>query len=251
MLHDSNSQPAISLSPKASFFLGISAGVLVIFSVGFFILLGIIMSGDSRLALADNSGAAPSAAQPAAVAPQPTVVGDPAPVSKTDHIRGDANAKVTLIEYSDFQCPYCSKFKATVDQLLKDYQGKIRLVYRHYPLSFHPQAMPAANAAECASEQGKFFEYHDQLFANQEALSDAKYGEIADLLKLNRKQFDNCYSSKKYQARIDADQAGGNTAGVSGTPATFVLGAKGSKQLIEGAQAYANAKAIIDAALQN
>jgi protein-disulfide isomerase len=251
MMNDSHSQPGILLSPKASFFLGISSGVLVIFSIGFFVLLGIMLSGGSRLALADNGTGSGIPTQPAApTADAPTVVGEVKAVDKTDHVSGDANAKVTLIEYSDFQCPFCQRFEPTIKQIMDEYKGRVRLVYRHYPLSsIHPEATPAALAAECASEQGKFFEYGAKLFESQAILGTATYGNIADQLKLNRKTFDACLSSKKYQAKVDGDQASGNAAGVSGTPATIIIGAKGGKQIVEGAQAYANVRAMVEAAL--
>jgi protein-disulfide isomerase len=185
---------------------------------------------------------------------QPTTITDPsaaapsgqlAAVTKDEHIRGDINkAKVVLVEYSDFECPFCGRHHPSMLQAMEDYGDQIAWVYRHYPLSFHPQAMPGALASECADEQGKFWEYADALFANQAALADGYYSTLAGQLGLNQKKFDDCFTSKKYQDKISADQSSGIAAGVSGTPATFVNG-----QLVSGAVPYETLKAVIDAQL--
>ncbi len=251
------SSAGIVLSPKASFVLGLVGGILVLCTAGFFILLSIMLKGGTGLSLGAGS-AAPSAAAPspsaAAAAPSaaPDAVGEVKAVSADDHIRGPKDAELTLIEYSDFQCPFCSRFHPTMEQLMNDpaYKGKVRWVYRHFPLSFHPNALPAANAAECASEQGKFWEFADGLFNAQDSEGDAFYGQLADKLGLNRGKFDSCYSSKKYNARITADQSSGSTAGVNGTPGTIIVNKKGDKQLVPGAVPYEQLKAMVDQALK-
>lgn len=167
-----------------------------------------------------------------------------------DPAQGDANAEVTVIEFSDFQCPFCGRFfEQTKSQLDNEYvkTGKVRFVYRDFPLdSIHPQARPVANAAECADEQGKFWEYHDKIFNNQASLSDASYKSWAAELGLNTAQFNSCLDSKKYDSEIDKDFQDGSNAGVSGTP-TFYIGSsqKGYVQLV-GAQPYSVIKAAID-----
>ena len=166
-------------------------------------------------------------------------------ITSSDHVRGAKNAKVTLVEFSDFECPFCGRHAPTMDKILKDYAGKVRLVFKHFPLSFHQQAMLAANASECASEQGKFWEMHDKIFANQDNLSAADYSAWAKELGLNMSQFDGCLSSNKYQARIQSDMQLGSQSGVDGTPATFVNG-----QLLSGAQPYESFKTLIDAELK-
>ncbi|HLC56213.1 MAG TPA: DsbA family protein [Candidatus Nanoarchaeia archaeon] len=166
---------------------------------------------------------------------------------------GPDSAKVKVIEYSDFQCPYCgaafgtqetlvSRFKASdpsweaavpkLEELAK--AGKIQFIYKDYPLtSIHPNAMPAALAANCAHEQGKFWEYHDNLFKNQEALEADNLKKYAADLKLDTKKFNDCFDSKKYQSAIQQDMTEGNADGVSGTPAFFVNG-----RLLSGAQPF-------------
>ena len=256
--HDENRKPeGMTLSPKASFGLGLLAGVLVLCTLGFFILLAIMLKGGgvnlggSREAGGDNYAAAPSPS-PSPSAPAPLgedVVGEVKPITKDDHVRGDAKAEVTLFEWSDFQCPFCGRFHPTMVQLLSEYEGKVKWVYRHFPLSFHPEATPAANASECAAEQGKFWEYADKLIENQATLSAATYPKLAADLKLNTSKFNDCFTAKKYQAKITQQMNDGSAAGVTGTPGTIIVAADGSKQLVPGAVPYEQLKAMVDAAL--
>ena len=197
-------------------------------------------------------GGNPEAAQADAVQRVvPTQIAAPAAgavkvATAADHVRGDLKkAKTVLIEYSDFQCPYCQKFHPSMKQVVADYGNDVAWVYRHFPLSFHPESTNAAEASECASEQGKFWEYGDQLFDRQQTLGEAAYGEIADFIGLDRNKFDACRASDKYLAKIKQDQSDGSAAGVTGTPATFVNG-----QLVSGAVPFEQLKAQIDAALK-
>ena len=187
-----------------------------------------------------------------AAATQPSVkpTGTVLPLSDADHVLGEKNAPLTLIEYSDIECPYCQGFHATMLQILKDYQGKVKWVFRHFPLSFHPQAKPAAEAAECAGEQGKFWEYINSLYENQTLLGADYYQTLAQNLKLDLTKFTSCLASDKYLSRIDQDTQGGSQAGVTGTPGSFLIGKDGSAQTIKGALPYSSIKAMIDAALK-
>ncbi|MBI4176699.1 MAG: DsbA family protein, partial [Candidatus Aenigmarchaeota archaeon] len=196
----------------------------------------------------------------AAVVQQPVVQPTQAPVQPAgnggaiavsaddDPAAGPADAKVTLIEFSDFQCPFCGRFyEQTLSQIKSNYvdTGKIRFVYRDFPLdSIHPQAKPAALAAECADEQGKFWEYHNKLFENQGSLSDSYYKQLAADLGLDTGQFNTCVDSGKYASEVDKDFQDGAAAGVSGTPTVFVNGQK-----IVGAQPYGVFEAAIEQAL--
>lgn len=140
---------------------------------------------------------------------------------------GPANAPVTIIEFSDYQCPFCARVEPTVKQILETYKGKVRFVYRDFPLSFHQNAQKAAEATECADEQSKFWEYHDLLFEKQSEWSSsgvAKLKEYASSLGLNTGQFEKCLDSGKYSAEVKKDFEDGQNAGVSGTPAFFVNG---------------------------
>src|SRR5688572_26998144 len=252
MYHDDQKSAGVTLSPKASFILGLVGGMLVLCTLGCFILLSMTLKGGLNVGNGggyDNVPSAPSAAAPDLGAPDAGVVGEVKPIGADDHVRGSKNASVTLYEWSDFECPFCSRFHPSMVQILNEYEGKVKWVYRHFPLSFHPQATPAANAAECAAEQGKFWEYADELFANQTTLGDSLYSQLADKLKLNKGKFDSCYKAKKYQAKITQQMNDGSTAGVTGTPGTVIVAADGSKQLVPGAVPYEQLKAMVDAAL--
>src|SRR5262245_33422469 len=145
-------------------------------------------------------------------------------VAATGPAKGPAGAPIEMIEFSDFQCPFCLRAHATVDQVLKTYGDRIRFVYRHYPLPSHPNARPAAEASACAAEQDKFWPYHDRLFAQPSKLSDADLKQSAADLGLDMPKFTACVESHKFKAQVDADVKDGDAAGVNGTPAFFING---------------------------
>jgi protein-disulfide isomerase len=155
--------------------------------------------------------------------------------------KGPAAAPVTIVEFSDFQCPYCSKAEETVDKVMKSYEGKVRLVYRDYPLPFHPQAEKAAEAAHCAGDQGKYWEMHEKLFANQKALEPTALKGYAKDLKLDQGKFDKCLDSGDKAKLVETNKKAGEQVGVSGTPAFFVNGV-----MLSGAQPYEEFKSLID-----
>jgi protein-disulfide isomerase len=128
-----------------------------------------------------------------------------------------------------------------VKQVLSTYGDRIHFVYRHYPLANHPRARPAAEAAQCADEQGKFWAYHDRLFGDQSRLNDSDFKQHAAELGLNTAQFDACYDAHKYKADVDTDIRAGDEAGVSGTPAFYING-----RMLSGAQPFEVFKRIID-----
>jgi protein-disulfide isomerase len=137
---------------------------------------------------------------------------------------GPKNAPITLVEFADFQCPYCKRSEETVKELRQEYGDKIRLVYIDFPLTFHQYAFQAAEAARCAGDQGKFWEYHDELFKDQSKLSTKDLKEAAVRMKLKTKQFDQCLDSGKYANEVRAAMKEGSDAGVDGTPGFFVNG---------------------------
>ena len=159
--------------------------------------------------------------------------------------KGVANAPIELVEFSDFQCPFCLRAQPTVEQVLNTYGDRVRFVYRHYPLPNHPNARPAAEASACAGEQGKFWPYHDKLFANPSKLADADLKRGAAELGLDAAKFNACVDSHKYKGDVDADVKAGEDAGVNGTPAFFVNG-----RMLSGAQPFDAFKRIIDEELQ-
>ena len=146
-------------------------------------------------------------------------------VDSTGHpAMGAKDAPVTIVEFTDFQCPFCKASEGTIKQLQQKYGDKIRLVHMDFPLPFHSHAMDAAKAARCANEQGKFWQYHDALFANQSKLAPADLKATAKTLGMNSTKFDTCFDSPKYDGQIKADQATGERVGVDGTPAFFIDG---------------------------
>lgn len=171
-----------------------------------------------------------------------------------DHIRGAANAKVTVIEYSDYECPFCKRFHTTLQQLLQEYPNDVRWVYRHFPLEqLHSKAKAEANASECAAEQGKFWEFSDIVFRetpSNDGLDLAKLPEYArEAGVANIAQFQSCVSSNKYASKVEEDLADAESAGGQGTPYSVVIGPDGTKKPISGAQPYATVKATIDSLL--
>lgn len=201
-------------------------------------------NGKKFKAIADDQ-VLPSQSNPANQQPFPNS-GDTAiqtfKITKSDHIRGDFNAPITLVEFSDFECPFCERHFPTMNKLLDNYKGKVRLVYKHFPLGFHSNAQKAAEASECADEQGKFWEYHDKIFENQSTgLSVDKFKQWAKDLDLNDNKFDDCLDSGKYTVKVQSDLQEGAQKGVDGTPATFING-----RLVSGAQPYETFKQVID-----
>ncbi len=158
--------------------------------------------------------------------------------------RGPAKAPVTIVEFSDFECPYCGRAEAVVSQVLQSYGDKVRLVYRDYPLPMHPSAPKAAEAAHCAEDQGKFWEMHGKLFANQRELEVDSLKKYAKDLGLDAGKFAACLDSGQKAKVVDAHRKAGDEAGVSGTPAFFVNGI-----LLSGAQPYEAFKQLIDTEL--
>ena len=155
--------------------------------------------------------------------------------------RGASHGPIELIEFSDFQCPFCQRANPVVEQVLKTYGDKITFVYRHYPLPNHPNARPAAEAAACAEVQGKFWEYHDRLFANAAKLADADLKAHAVAIGLDAAKFNSCFDNRQQKPGIDKDIADGEKVGVTGTPAFFING-----RSLEGAQPFEAFKRVID-----
>ena len=140
-------------------------------------------------------------------------------------VRGNPKAKVMIVEFSDFQCPYCGGVEATLQSVLAKHPDTVALAYRDMPMSkIHPMARQAAEAARCAGEQGKFWEYHDLLFADQSRLDQDGLMDKARLLKLNEQQFESCLVGEKFKAQIQQDFQDGMRAGVNGTPGFFING---------------------------
>ena len=179
-----------------------------------------------------------------------------------DPIIGNPNAPITIIEFSDFQCPFCARFHVeTLPSIMNEYidKGQVKLVFRDFPIqSIHPNALPASVASECANEQGKFKEMHDKLFENQKKWSNQSldnviitFGQYALDIGLEDEKFDTCLQNGKYVEEIQKDLDDGRSYGITGTPGFFV----GNDQIgfieLKGAQPFENFKKVIDTQLQN
>lgn len=250
-----------AMPPRSAFWLGFVTAILSVGTLGFIVLGSCTLKGNCPISLsaapvvaaAAPSAAAPSAA-PAADATTVAVSKVPAVDAKTEYIQGEVNAPVTIVEYSDFQCPFCERFHGTMKQIMTDYKGKVRWILRPFPLSFHPEAVNAAVAAECAGRQGKFWEYADKLIENQSTLGADLYKKLATDLGLDAGKLATCQADKAVTDLVNKLSAGGGAAGVSGTPGTFIFktNAKGTDlaTIIKGAQPAASVKAAIDALLK-
>lgn len=173
----------------------------------------------------------------------------PMTTTDDDTILGNADAPVTVVIFGDYECPFCKKAYDTAEvQMRKEYvdTGKVKMVFRDYPLdNIHQNARPASEAAQCALPQGKFWEYHDALFDQQEKLGSIDYVKLAGDLGLDTVVFKSCFDNKTYAAEVEADREAGIAMGIEGTPATFING-----ELVPGAYPYATYKQAIDRALK-
>lgn len=249
-----------TLSPTTAFLVGFVLAILLLCTIGFFVLLGVVVKGNFSIGSLERNNPAVVAddTDPAALEPESLTepAGTVVPVSSRDHVRGPANAPVTLIEYSDYECPFCKKFHETMKQVMDEYPGKIKWVYRHFPLSFHANAQKESEAAECAYELGgheKFWQFTDELYKRTVsngigfALSDLP--KLAGELGLSKTEFSKCLDSGKYADYVKTALNEGGAAGVKGTPGTILIDAKGNKELIKGAYPIELMKQIIDGVL--
>lgn len=158
-------------------------------------------------------------------------------VNSNDHIQGNANSELVIVEYGDYQCPYCGAAYPVLKELMKEFGNQVQFVFRNFPLSeMHQYARPAALAAEAANVQGKFWEMHDAIYENQQQLNENLLTEIAEKLNLNMTQFKEDLQSSKLAEKVDSDFESGVISGVNGTPSFFVNGKKfngGAMDLLE------------------
>lgn len=167
-------------------------------------------------------------------------------ITEDDHVRGGSDAVVTLVEYGDFQCPYCARAHAALSELRRQHGDRLRLVYRHLPLSdLHPLAQPLAEAAEAAGAQGKFWEMHDALFENQGMLDEDALPALAAAMGIDAGRLRDAFESGRYRDKVLAQAQAGRAAGASGTPSFFINGER-----YHGDSDHASLAQAIDEALQ-
>ncbi len=146
-------------------------------------------------------------------------------VKDTDWYRGNKDAKITIVEFSDIECPFCTRHHDTMKQILEDYPQDVKWVFKHFPLdSIHPYARKASEASECAGEQGKFWAYLDHLFDNQSKLSDNYFATAADEIGIDKNKLESCLKDGKYKKRVNDNYQEGIKLGVRGTPGNFING---------------------------
>lgn len=250
-VNQSSESVTYSNSSKSNPWFGVSLGLIgVIVGYG----LGTWNITPGTVAAPQQIAQAPTPT-PSAPVPTPSTA-TPAGVDD-DEVLGDEDAEITLIEFTDYQCPFCQRhFTDTHNQIKTQYidTGKVKLVVRDYPLSFHPHAQKAAEATECAADQDKFFEMHDLLFKNGAAWSNLPdalptFKQYAKDLGLDAGDFDSCLDDGTHAGEVAKDMADGSAAGISGTPGFWILGPDDQNQQISGAYPFASFQAAFDSML--
>jgi protein-disulfide isomerase len=259
---DSKEAGILDAPPRTTFFLGLFVGIAATAIISILVIVP-LMNNDNNSGsptggtAADSGSAAGDSAvtPPAPAAGAPTAVSIATPSSDSDYYRGEKpeDAEVVLVEYSDYECPFCQRLHPTMIQLMDEYDGKISWVLRNFPLtSIHPEAQPAAEAAECVGKlagNDAFWEFGDALFENQATLGTALYTDLAGEAGVSESKFADCLEAGDSKDRIQSDATEGASAGVTGTPATFILPNNDTSQgqLISGALPAASFQQVIDA----
>ena len=244
-----------NLKPKTAFKAGLTTGIGVMFIIGFFVLLGVILTdktdnddtgsnGSNNIVVDDNNNNNNNGQQPSAVQLQ-------AVSKENDWIRGDKDAKVSIIEFSDIDCPYCGRFHDTMKQVIDAYDGQVNWVYRHFPLtSLHPESAKKAEAVECVGELGgndKVWQFLDKLYAGKTSLS--QLGATVSSLGLNSSEFQTCLDSGKYKGAVSNEAIQAQAAGGGGTPHSVIVSGD-TKVPMKGALPFNSIKASLDAILK-
>ena len=254
IVSSANSKSSIfeGASPKFTFIMGVVVGVACVSLIGFVLAASYVFSGKT---LGNKIGGSNNAV----VGNQPTDQQPPAPLAKADiklksneYIRGNKNAPVTVVMYSDLECPFCKRFHPTVQKVMQDYAGKVKMVFRHFPLSFHQNAQKEAEASECIGKLGgadKFWSFIDKVFERTTAggtgIALDALPALAKEVGVSESKFKTCLDSGEMTAKVQADLQEGSGFGVGGTPTSFVNGTP-----VEGAVPYESIKAAIDEALK-
>ncbi len=228
---------------KTYFWFGLVTGVAVMAVVGLALMAFGVLGNSAPKNVAANP--TPSVADNGAEQPaQPFN----AEIAKDDHVRGNFDAPVTIVEYSDYQCPFCQRYHETMKQVMSEYGDKVRWVFRHFPLdSIHPQARPSAIASECVAElkgNDAFWSFSDSLFSRQSELGQPLYLELAQELGISEKAFTDCQAGGEAENVVNAHYQEGLQYGVRGTPGNFING-----QSLPGAVPFEQIKAMIDQSL--
>ncbi|MDD5289987.1 MAG: thioredoxin domain-containing protein [Patescibacteria group bacterium] len=232
--------PKTAKSPN-QFMFGLVSGVAVIAVIGAAIF-GVMYFKDKKNG---NVAGVNTNNQQQQAQEQPTAKPFTAQIAETDHVLGNKDAKVKIFEFSDFQCPYCARFHEAMKELVKAYPNDVAWVFKNFPIESHPLGLPGALAAECAGEQGKFFEMADKIFAGQTSLTTDSFNTFATELGLDLTKFKSCVAEEKPKNKIIADYQLGIDSGVEGTPTSFVNG-----EAVPGALPLESLKQMVDKLLK-
>lgn len=244
--------------PKTTFVMGFLTGIVVTAVAGLFFIFPSVVQNAKNGKVAGtttngNTNSAPTAPSAPSAADDGTTIGNFRAISDSDHIRGDKKAPLTIVEYSDFDCPFCERFHPTMQKIVDEYKGKVKWVYRHFPLSsLHPNAQKAAEASECATELGSndaFWKFADKILGESGQSTPDKLLTYAKDIGLNESKFKSCLDSGKYTQKVQDDYNDAAAAGGQGTPYSVLIDNKGNKSAINGAQPYESVKAMIEAKL--
>ncbi|PJE64540.1 MAG: disulfide bond formation protein DsbA [Candidatus Ryanbacteria bacterium CG10_big_fil_rev_8_21_14_0_10_43_42] len=222
------------------------------------VIAGVLIAGAVYMGTSNKAGIAENRQPQVAEQQQSGNLDQMAPITSEDHIRGNPNAQVIIVEYSDYECPFCKGFHLTMQRIVDEYGDKVAWVYRHFPLdSIHSKARSEALAAECAAELGgndAFWKFTDRFFeltpSNNQTDTATVLPQIAREIGLNEPQFASCLTSGRYDDHIQANLDNGIATGGNGTPWSIVVTKSGKKYPLSGAQPYASVKQFIDLALQ-
>jgi len=232
--------------------LAIQLGLLLIFGWQLLQIKKTVASASTNKVAVETTPT-PSQAPTPSAAPSPAqAAGTVVAPDDSDVVRGDTNAKISLIEYSDFECPFCARFHPTAQQAVDEYDGQVNWIYRHFPLSFHTGAQKKAEASNCIAKLGgndAFWDFTDTLFTDT-SMPVSNLSQVATSVGVSASAFESCLDSGEETANVNADLAEGQAAGVTGTPGTIVYNNEtGESQLVPGALPYASLQQVIDSLL--
>jgi len=245
-----------SLNPKSGFFGGVISSILMLCTIGFFILLAIVLK-NNEVDTKTNQLSAPSFAEDIPIpAPYEDIIIKP--ISKNEHIKGNRNAPISIIEFSDTECPFCARFHPTLQQIVDQYDGQVNWIYRHFPLrNLHSKAAYEAEATECAAElagNDGFWAYLDRLFEitpSNDGLDKNKLPEIAEYVGINKTKFQDCLESGRMADIVKDHEKQAVAAGGRGTPHSIILGPNGETIPLSGAVPASQVQSVIDSLLSS
>ena len=238
-----------NLGSRSAFKAGLMIGIVVMLIIGLAVALGLVLKGKKNTVAANNLNTNVNNNLPTNTDDQQPTEIKISPIGEGDWVRGDKNAKISIIEFSDADCPYCQKFHDTTNQILKDYSGKVKLAYRNFPLEqLHPEAPKKAEAIECVGELGgndKVWTFLDKLFVATSRPTVAQLGDVVKGLGIDKNKFQECLDSGRYAQKVATQSIAAQEAGARGTPYSVIL--VGDQKIpINGAYPYSDIKTILD-----